>query len=173
MTATDGNEMQPLNAKQMLAVDLLASGCSDREAAAELDVDRATIWRWRNHNADFQTALNGRRKEVWEGLQDRFRNLIPRAFDTIEQAIAGGDSRAALALLKLSGLGAAELGRIGPVDGRAIAESERQASARPKPWARATDEFLRRFDEDLRAAERGELDAGRALAGATGPPLMD
>jgi hypothetical protein len=89
MSATGRNEPQPLTGKQMRAVDLLASGTSDRDTAEAVAVDRVTVWRWRRHDADFQAALNARRGEVWESARDRLRALLPRAVDVLDQALKG------------------------------------------------------------------------------------
>jgi DNA-binding CsgD family transcriptional regulator len=130
--ATVRNDMQEhmLNGKQCRAVDLLAEGSSDREVAEALKCDASTVWRWRTANPIFRAALNARRQEVWEGSLDHARSLVPRALDVVEQALDAGDRQAALALLKLAGLGAVDLSRIGPVDPDVIATAEERERVR-------------------------------------------
>lgn len=48
---------RPLSMNQSLAVDMLASGCSDAETAAQIGMDRSTVWRWRNTSRSFIAQL--------------------------------------------------------------------------------------------------------------------
>jgi hypothetical protein len=152
---------QQLSAKQLLCVDLLAAGCSDRQAAEEVAVDRATVWRWRTSDAAFQAELNARRQELWEATADRLRALLPRALDVIEDAIVGGDRNTAIGFIRLVGVGDIHLGRIGPTDASVIAETrEGERSRRDQERAEA----------EVRAAERrAEFDLRRSLAEIASP----
>lgn len=157
MTATGRNTSQPLTGKQLRAVDLLAAGSSDRETAEAVAIDRVTVWRWQRHDAFFQAALNARRAEVWESARDGLRSLLPRAIGVLGKAMEAGDSQAALALLKLAGVGDLDLGRTGPVDAEVIAERDRQELARREREA---------AEEEVRAAQHSaDLDLQRAFAG--------
>ena len=150
---TDCNETQRLTERQLRAVDLLAAGVSPAGVAADLGIDRVTLWRWRQEPT-FIAERNGRRAELWEASRDRFRALLPSAADVLEQALAAQDVRAALALVKLLGLG--ELGHVGPTDAETIvAEDERRQAAQ---------ERLRRSEEHERAeAEVRQLQRARDL----------
>src|SRR5262249_17511746 len=120
---TSCNGPQPLNERQLRAVDLLASGRPLGEVAAELGVGRTTLLRWRQ-DPSFEAEQNSRRREVWQSANDRLRGLLCRATEVLEQGLDAGDMRVALALVKLAG--AAELGRIGPTAAEDIAAEQKQ-----------------------------------------------
>ena len=75
-------------------------------------MNRQTISQWRNGHAGFQAAFNQRRHELWEAVSERLRTLLPAALDVVERAIASGDLKAALGVLKAVGLH-----DLGPPDG--------------------------------------------------------
>jgi hypothetical protein len=110
MVATSRNGVQQLDARQLRAVDLLAEGQTDAQVASDLELDRSTVWRWRTADPAFRAELARRREELWRSSADRMRALMPRALDVIEKAIEEGDRQAALALLKLGGIGDIDLG---------------------------------------------------------------
>ena len=87
-----------------MAIDLLSLGRSITEVAKEVGVSRQTISQWRNGHAGFQAAFNQRRRELWEAISQRLRTLVPAALDVLEAALAKGDLRAALGVLKAAGL---------------------------------------------------------------------
>jgi transposase-like protein len=93
-----------LSPQQETAVDLLSVGKSITEVAKEVGVSRQTISQWRNGHAGFQAAFNQRRHELWEAVSERLRTLLPAALDVVERAIANGDLKAALSVLKAVGL---------------------------------------------------------------------
>lgn len=95
---------QGLTIEQLNAIDLLVTGKSDQEVADKVGVNRVTITSWRLYDPFFQAELNRRRKEIWGASVDRMRALLPKAFDVLEQAINNGDVKAALELIKMSGL---------------------------------------------------------------------
>src|SRR5438477_7990182 len=53
-----------LNEKQLAAIDLLSCGKSYTAVAKSIDVDRRTIYRWRQ-NPEFAGTLEERRLELW------------------------------------------------------------------------------------------------------------
>jgi transposase-like protein len=93
-----------LTAQQELAVDLLATGKTITEAANALGVTRQTVSEWRNQNPVFEAALNERREELWSGMSDRLRALLPKVIGVLEQAVERGDLRVAVAVLRAAGL---------------------------------------------------------------------
>jgi len=123
MNATERNEVQPLDSRQLRAVDLLAAGRTNTEVAAEIGVDRTTVWRW-GTDPFFRAELARRRHELWNASADRMRALLPRAFDAFEKALDDGDWRAALAILKLAGISDLSLDAIGSTDPDAIARAD-------------------------------------------------
>lgn len=142
--ATDCNEVQRLDERQVRAVDLLAGGMALGEVAAELRIDRTTLYRWRRE-ASFVAELNKRRAELWQVSTDRFRALLPRALDTLGQAIDEGDWRAAATVLRLAGVGELDLRSIGWTDPREIEEAEAAEAARRRS---------EREEDEVREAER-------------------
>jgi Homeodomain-like domain len=93
-----------LTAQQELAVDLLATGKTITEAADSLGVTRQTVSEWRNQNPRFEAALNERRNELWLGMSDRLRALLPKALGILEQSVENGDVKAAVVVLRAAGL---------------------------------------------------------------------
>ena len=98
---------------QASAVDLLLSGRSHAETGAEVGQGRETIDAWQDEPV-FVAALNQRRQRMWGEQEDRLRSLLPRAMAVVEAALDRGDERTALAVLKLAGLGRANLAEGGP-----------------------------------------------------------
>ncbi|MFO0847313.1 MAG: helix-turn-helix domain-containing protein [Gemmataceae bacterium] len=94
-----------LTLAQQSAVDLLAAGKTDTETAAALGLNRVTVTRWRLYSPEFRAALADRRAAVWGASADRLRALLPKALDTLADALETGDDKVsvALAVLKLAG----------------------------------------------------------------------
>jgi hypothetical protein len=163
-----------LTLKQQSAVDLLASGKTDRETAELLKLSRPCITRWRLHDVIFQAALNQRRAEVWGSGVERLRSLVPKALDALAEELANRGSstrlKAAIEVLRLVPLPAGALG-IGPIDPEEIVRqivSGRRAQAALKPLANLLDDppGLPPFDQhvadvwkelEARAAEQDEV----------------
>jgi len=106
MTAKHNKNQQKevLSIEQLNAIDLLVLGKTDRDVAEAVGVHRCTVTSWRLDNFHFQAELNRRRKEVWGAAVDRFRSLLLKALDIVEQALEQGDAKAALEILKMAGL---------------------------------------------------------------------
>src|SRR6516162_5854945 len=104
---------------QLSAIDLLASGKTDKETAELLGLSRTCITKWRLYSPEFQATLNRRRAEVWGAGIDRLRSLIPKALDALAEEVASKESpnrfKAAVELLKLAQLPSGTAG-IGPTD---------------------------------------------------------
>jgi hypothetical protein len=94
-----------LTLPQQSAIDLLASGKTDTETAELLGLSRVAVSKWRLYDPVFQAALNRRRAEVWGAGCERLRALIPKALDTLTDALEEKDSpnrlKAALEVLRL------------------------------------------------------------------------
>ncbi len=109
MTKRDSkNTTRPeLTPAQLSAINLLATGATITAAAESANVARQTVSEWMNHDPVFQASLNLRRAELWSEQCDRYRAMLPKALDTIEEAlnIGGPDAlKAALTIIRLSGL---------------------------------------------------------------------
>jgi hypothetical protein len=121
-----------LSPQQETAVDLLASGKTVTDTAAAIEVTRQTVSEWLNHHPGFQAALNSRRQELWEGMTDTLRGLLPKALDVLKRELEGESSLpAAVHVLKACGL----YGMLPPrgptgVEDAVLAEQQRQGERR-------------------------------------------
>jgi hypothetical protein len=75
------------------------------DAAAAIEVTRQTVSEWLNHHPGFQAALNRRRQELWVGMTDALRNLLPQVVEVLKHELEGeARLQAAVHLLKCCGL---------------------------------------------------------------------
>src|SRR6516162_1193456 len=81
-----------LTMPQLNAIDLLASGKTDKETAELLSLSRTCITKWRLYSPTFQSALNRRRAEVWGAGIDLLRCLVPKALDALAEELEKADS---------------------------------------------------------------------------------
>jgi hypothetical protein len=125
---------------QQSAIDLLASGKTDKETAELLNLDRTTVTKWRLYDPVFQGALNRRRSDVWSAGIDRLRSLIPKALDALAEAV---EDRSHPHRIKA----AVELLRLVPITDDAF-------SVGPT----AANDIVRRIVEQRRSSARGVLD---------------
>jgi hypothetical protein len=95
---------RPLSIEQQNAIDLLILGKSDTEVAEAVGVNRSTIWEWRTVHPIFMATLERRRAEVWRQPQERLRSLLSKAVENLGQAVASGDLKASIELLKAVGM---------------------------------------------------------------------
>jgi hypothetical protein len=127
-----------LTLPQLNAVDLLASGKTDKETAELLNLSRTCVTKWRLYDPSFQAALNVRRAEVWGAGVDRLRSLVPLALDALGDVLQDRDSpdrlKAAVEVLKLARLPSVSTGADGPTDPeeivRLIVEARRERAPR-------------------------------------------
>jgi putative insertion element HTH domain-containing protein len=92
-----------LTPQQRRAVDLVTEGRRWTEVAAEIGIDRTTMWRWRQ-NPMFEAEINSRRHELWSDWVEHLRNLVPKALEALESELEGRNRlRAAVGILKLAG----------------------------------------------------------------------
>ncbi len=94
-----------LTLAQQSAVDLLAAGKNDTETAAALNLNRVSVTRWRLYSPEFRAALADQRAAIWGAAADRLRSLLPKAINTLADALENGNDKVtvALAVLKLAG----------------------------------------------------------------------
>src|SRR5262249_2600424 len=94
-----------LTLTQQNAVDLLAAGKNDTETAEALKLNRVTVTRWRLYSPEFRAALADQRAAIWGASADRLRALLPKALDTLAEALERAEDKVtvALAVLKLAG----------------------------------------------------------------------
>jgi aminopeptidase N len=96
--------IEALTLPQTLALEALLSGKSMTAAAAAAGVDRTTLWRWGRESFEFQARLNQGRAALQQSYQLRLEALVEKALQTVEAAVERGNMKAALEVLKGSGL---------------------------------------------------------------------
>jgi Homeodomain-like domain len=161
-----------LTLPQQSAVDLLASGKTDTEAAELLGLHRTTVSKWRAYDPAFQAALNRRRAEVWASGVDRLRSLVPKALDALADELdkPGSPNRlkAAGEILRLAQLPAVATLTTGPTEAeeivRELVARRRQEAHDPLDDLLEEDKGLPPFDRHVAATWR-ELQALAAPAG--------
>jgi transposase len=92
-----------LDLRQARALTALAGGATVTGAAKSADVSRSTVHRWLNEPR-FTDAYEVMKRRRLAEIDARIAALADAALATVEKAIAEGDVRAALAVLR--GLGA-------------------------------------------------------------------
>jgi hypothetical protein len=95
-------EPKELPEKQKRAIELLLAGKTYTHIADALGIDRATLWRWRNKDADFRRGLEQAREDAYRDAGARLRELVPRALQVLEFRLAKDDYQAAVRVLRLA-----------------------------------------------------------------------
>jgi hypothetical protein len=94
-----------ITARQERAIHALLAGQDDAAAAQAAGVTRPTVNRWKNHDADFQAAMNTARAELADGFLDGLRALYPDAIAALRDGLDPDNTpavrlRAAEAIIK-------------------------------------------------------------------------
>jgi hypothetical protein len=99
MSPTDADRIllgnKELTERQHSAVELLLRGLSDAQIAAQLGVDRGTVYRWRTSSL-FQKELERQRKFLYEQSATRLQSMIQPALDILNRQLTGDDPKTAL-----------------------------------------------------------------------------
>jgi len=85
------NDLLQLSPRKLKAVQLLVSGVSLREAAAQLRISDRTLRRWCKR-PEFQAALQEGQKEAWGHMVRRLRALGDQAVTTLREVMADTDA---------------------------------------------------------------------------------
>jgi len=93
-----------LTAQQDTVLAALLTGKSVTAAAGEAGIARQTVHRWLASDADFIAAYNRGRREIAAAHAVRLLAMCGQALDVLDGAIAAGDARVALAVLKGAGV---------------------------------------------------------------------
>jgi hypothetical protein len=133
---------RPLSIAQENAIDLLITGATDGDVAAAVGVDRVTVWQWRHDHPLFMATLQQRRAEVWRAPQEQLRALMRRAAENITAAIEGGDLKASIELLKITGM-------YGDGRGNAIGEQDPERLLKQQVDAQILRENIPRDEHDM------------------------
>jgi hypothetical protein len=163
---TNPDKIRLLSQEQKNAIDYLLKGQSDKAVAEALDVDRQTVWDWRNNDPLFIAELNRQRVEHWSEARERLKSLANRALDVVEQQLNSSDPKAALAAAKyvLQGtrlLGDTDLPGKGPTTPEEVLLPELRREARQEWEAKngkqhQTLDFM--YDRDLLETDRRETE---------------
>jgi hypothetical protein len=160
-----------LTAQQQAAVELLAVGKTDKEAARTLKLPSDSVAKWRMHDPVFQAALNACRAEAWRAGIDRLRSMLPQALNTLSEELDRTDNpercKIALDILRLAKLSG--IAPEGPEDPERIVRlavnRDRQQARGPLDDLTDGHKGLPGYDEHL-ARKWPELEA-RALGEAS------
>jgi len=102
-------QAQTLTELQQRAVELVASGQTNRQIAEALDNSEFTVSRWRQEPA-FVAAVNAMLRDSQEAARERLRALAGEALDVIEASLAdaelspGERLKAAFKVIELVGI---------------------------------------------------------------------
>lgn len=96
-----------LSEKQHQAIELIINGQNFSDIASALDIDRRTLWRWRQL-PDFQQAHAERKAALRSEMQERVHNIMHLSLMVVERELAStGYAKplgTALQVLKLASL---------------------------------------------------------------------
>ena len=106
---TQNDTLSPLSPAQVKVLAEMLTGKTITDAATAAGVERITVHRWLRENFAFQAAWNRDRQELRRETYARLERLAAKAADCLEKAIDGGDVKAALEIIKGTGI----LGRKG------------------------------------------------------------
>ena len=150
-TKRQERRVAPLTEQQTQAATLLAEGKPLAEVAEAIGTDAPTVGEWQASNPAFIAEVNRRRQEAWRQAQDRLRALVPKALDTLAQAVEAGDLKASVEVLKAVGVYGKVPSPVGEVDPEMVQVQQAEA------WAKAEvakqgpkDLFMLHHDEEQR-----------------------
>ncbi len=93
-----------LTPPQMKALAAILAGNSITRAAEIAEVDRSTVHRWLRVDWNFKAALNQERRLFSDAIEAQLLRIAQNAAKAVSEAIDGGDTQAALTVLKGLGL---------------------------------------------------------------------
>jgi hypothetical protein len=134
-TERNGQPRRELSTQEQTAVELLASGKTDKQTAGSSSLPAERVTKWRLYDPVFQAALNACRAEGWQVSIDRLRSMIAQALDTLAEELHRTDNpdrcKLALDILRLAKL--PDIAPLGPADPETIV---RQAVNRERQQVR-------------------------------------
>ena len=81
-----------LSAQQQQALVLLAGGNTITETAEEISVERETVSRWKNHDAQFASALSYQQAALWDAAADKLRASVLKAAGALDDLLEHEDA---------------------------------------------------------------------------------
>ena len=100
----DGNAREFLTVSQHAALIALTEGKTIRESAEAACVHRNTVSQWVRRDPVFRAAYNGWRREMRDSARAKVLGLAEAAAKAVADAVAKGDARIALSILRDMGL---------------------------------------------------------------------
>jgi hypothetical protein len=166
----NGQPRRELSEQQQAAVELLAAGKTDKDAARALNLSTFSVAKWRMYDPVFQATLNACRAEAWRAGMDRLRSMVPQALDTLADELSRADNpercKIALDILRLAKL--SDIAPKGPEEPETIVRlavnRERQQARSPLDDMAENHKCLPGYDEHL-ARKWDELET-KAAGGA-------
>ncbi len=113
---TEKTGQEQMSTAQLQVLQDLLTGASVTAAAKSGQVSRETVHRWLREDFTFRAVYNKGRREILEEIQDTLLATARQAADTVAKAVADGDVKAALAVLKGVGGLPGKAPHIGPGD---------------------------------------------------------
>ncbi len=107
---------QPLRPDQLVALGRLIGGASVTEAAKSAGCSRETIHRWLKNDFVFLATLNRMKHELQDSIDAQLLAISGRATETVAKAVAGGDLKASLQVLRGTGMLSGDRARAGSED---------------------------------------------------------
>ena len=104
MTEPDQIKPPEVTDRQSIAIDALVAGSTHLEAAKLARVQRSTVTGWCNRNVVFIAESNRRRRQRLVAAGERLHEATGAALDAVAESISGGDTAAALALIRVVGV---------------------------------------------------------------------
>ena len=93
---------------QQQAMAQLLGGYSLAAVARNVKVNRKTLYNWLRRDEKFKAALNSWRNDMARATRARLMGLSGQALKAIQQALAAGDAKVALAIFRGLGILGAE-----------------------------------------------------------------
>lgn len=146
-TVKQASRRAELTPQQAEAAALVAAGKTPAEIAEAVGVDASVVTTWADR-ASFVAQVNRHRKAIWQAAHDRLRALVPDALAALEQAVKGGDVKAAVEVLKACDLYGKVPEPVGAVDPEQVMAKD------AKDWA--ASEAEKRQVADARYVSSGE-----------------
>jgi hypothetical protein len=112
--APRSEESDELKPDQQRAIALLAAGKSITESASTVGINRATIYRWLNHDPAFKAAYNQWQDHLQRTCHSQLLMMAEKATAAVFKALETGDAKTGLQLLK--GMGILRPQTPGPTD---------------------------------------------------------
>jgi hypothetical protein len=153
--AARGFKPKPLTTEQENAIDALLTGKSDREVAEAVGVTRWSVQQWRTGHPVFMATLQQRRAELWGTTGERLRALMSRAVENLQAAVEGGDLKASIELLKITGMYGGVVNVLSETDPEKIIRKQAEVQVQREGIpVDATHEALIRLTENARYHKR-------------------